>query len=349
MQRYPSRSGPPRPPRTCPSLVRVFVKTGAHHPDSAFSHAHLPTHDELQLFTWRDSTLREILLLARDALPSLAPSPAAPAAASTARYSLRLVYYDPDSSAFKSSDLASIPARDLALAASDLPASSRLDRTLADAKFVPGDFLALAHLGADGPAPPAPASAAHGANGVGVARAGAAAPFGIRGAARGAGPQFAPLHQGGGGAGASAGRPHGGPGAPPGPGARRPSDTWAPAGPRGGAPGGPGAGPRGGYGPRGRAGGPPPMDQGWGSGPRGARTSGGGGGAAGYPPPPQGRFDDRDRPPHQRRRSSRSRSPVRGPPTNGRDRVRERDRPRSRSPPPPARRRRDSDDAAMRD
>ncbi|GAA6009872.1 SAP18 family protein [Rhodotorula paludigena] len=320
MQRYPPRSGPPRPPRTCPSLVRVFVKTGAHHPDSAFSHAHLPTHDELQLFTWRDSTLREILLLARDALPSLAaPSPAAPAAASTARYSLRLVYYDPDSSSYKSSDLATIPARDLALAASDLPASSRLDRTLADAKFVPGDFLALAHLGADGPAPPAPAAAAHGANGVGVARAGAA-PFGIRGAARGAGPQFAPLHQGSGGAG-----PRGG----------------------GGAPGGPGAGPRGGYGPRGGAGagGPPPMDQGWGNGPRGARTSGGGGGGAGYPPPSQGRFDDRDRPPHQRRRSSRSRSPVRGPPANGRDR----DRPRSRSPPPPARRRRDSDDAATRD
>ncbi|BGP37617.1 Histone deacetylase complex subunit sap18 [Rhodotorula kratochvilovae] len=320
----------PRVDRTkvSPSLLRVFVRTGAHHPDAEFTVDRLPVADELQLYTWRDSTLRELLHLLRDASPPLRAHP-------LAKYSLRLVFFDPETSLYKSSDLALISARDLLLPSAAPPAppqgarshlppaahgAQRLDRTLAEAKYIVGDLLDVALLLPDAPAPALGPGAPPGTLGV-------AGPFGIRGAAAGGGR---------GGFGAPGGR-----GGPPGmgmgmgPGARRP-DTWAPAPAharpphvRGGGPphmrGGPGAG-----GPRGGA--APPADQGWG----GARRRSDAGGAGG---PGGGGSDGRDRPPHvpppARRRSSRSRSP--GP------------RRDARSPPPPRRRRDDDDDVPMRD
>ncbi|GAA6023327.1 hypothetical protein JCM10207_006236 [Rhodosporidiobolus poonsookiae] len=254
MHRNPPTRGPKVDrEKTCPSLLRV-----------------------------RDTTLRELLLLLRDASPSLRLS-----SGPTARYSLRLVYYDPDRSRFSSTDLAVVPAQDLHSPPSAGQGQGRLDRTLADAKFVVGDFLDVAFLGAPGTGPLPPAGGPPGAPAHGGAQY--APPPHLRG-----GP---PLPGGG--------PPRGSPAAFAG----RRDDTWAP-------PPGPGAG-RGGFAPRGRGGfggpgggygggRPAPADQGWG---RRRPSEGGerernGGGAR--PPPP-------------RRRDSRSRSPARGHQDRDRD------------------------------
>ncbi|GAA5976870.1 hypothetical protein JCM21900_005685 [Sporobolomyces salmonicolor] len=203
--------GPPRTPKvdrekTCPFLLRIFVRDAVHHPDTAFSTTTLPTQDEHQVYVWRDSTIREILVLLRDASPTLRASP-------LARYSLRLVFWDAQQDRFTSQDLASVSARELvsgpgpAGSRGDRPAAhrasystSRLDKTLAEAKFVIGDYLDVAHLlphhaggppSAPGPGPgPAPADA----------RAGP--PFAVRGTAAaqggfGGGPPLGPSGRGG--------------------------------------------------------------------------------------------------------------------------------------------------------
>ncbi|GAA6054917.1 hypothetical protein JCM3770_004283 [Rhodotorula araucariae] len=332
----------PRMPRVdrnkvSPSLLRVFVRTGQHHPDSDFSVDRLPVADELQLYTWPDSSLREILLLARDALPALRAH-----TAHSARYSLRLVFFDNDALKYNSTDLALVSARDLSL--STTPSSSRVDRTLQEAKYVVGDLVDIAFFPSDHqPAPPPnSASAPPGAPPGSLAVAG---PFGIRGAAAGRGGGAFGYPGRGGGAFGGAGR---GPPVTAHPRARA-GDTWAPAGgavprgPRTGA--GPGPGPAAGT--RGGVGGA--ADHGWGGarrGPpphRGGDGPGAGAGAGASAGASAAGFEGRDRPPHvpsgpppPRRRSSRSRSP--GP------------RPSRRGSPPPRRRRDDDDDdVPMRD
>ncbi|GAA5918249.1 hypothetical protein JCM6882_005129 [Rhodosporidiobolus microsporus] len=320
MNRYgaapPPARGPPRPAKvdrekTCPSLLRVFVKNGAHHLDTDFIVSSLPTADEHQLYTWRDTTLREILLLLRDADAALRPSP-------TSRFSLRLVFWDADNERFRSEELAVIAAKDLLPSSGGGAAASRgnysnprLDRTLADAKFVVGDYLSVAHLGLPAPIPvPAPAAPPVGFGG---------RPLGPRGpgpAGGGSGPQYAqPPHlRGGPGPSMVPGGGRGGFGGGPGlagprgpPQAGRRDDTWAPV--QRGA----GGGGRGGF----NEGGRPAADQGW-----GRRR-------------PSGNEQSEDRPPPPRRRDSRSRSPAR-----------RRSPSYTRSPPP----RRDSrDDVDMRD
>ncbi|GAA5843652.1 hypothetical protein JCM11251_006396 [Rhodosporidiobolus azoricus] len=321
MSRYaappPAARGPLRPPKvdrekTCPSLLRVFVKNGAHHQDTDFGVSTLPTADEHQLYTWRDTTLREILLLLRDVDPSLRSTPAA-------RFSLRLVFWDADKERFRSEELAVIAAKDLTPTSSGAGGGAhagaprgnytnpRLDRTLADAKFVVGDYLSVAHLGTPAAPPvPAPVVAPVGFGG---------RPAGPRGgpAFGASGPQYAPPpHLRGGGpplpTGPAGGRGGfgGAPAGPRGPPAGRRDDTWAPV-QRGGGGGG-----RGGF--NGRS-----ADQGWGK---------------RRPSEPEGAGD---RPPPPRRRDSRSRSPAR-----------RRSPSYTRSPPPPPRR--DSrDDVDMRD
>ncbi|GAA5944578.1 hypothetical protein JCM1841_006129 [Sporobolomyces salmonicolor] len=350
MSRYaplpvPTR-GPPRTPKvdrekTCPFLLRVFVRDAVHHPDTAFSTTTLPTQDEHQVYVWsapssrslsprtaltpgshtrRDSTIREILVLLRDASPTFRASP-------LARYSLRLVFWDAQQDRFTSQDLASVSVRELvsgpgpAGSRGDRPAAhrassstSRLDKTLAEAKFVIGDYLDVAqilpHHAGGPPSAPGPAPAA--------ARAGP--PFAVRGTAAaqggfGGGPPFGPPGRGGLGGG------FGPRGAMPPPRA----DTWArpppvaggppaargaqngPAqwGPRGGGAGAAAAGGRGGAPSR------PPQDQGWGNRRR---------------PSPS---EHEDHPEPRRRRDSRSLSPAVRRPSS---------RSPSRSPPPPRRR-----------
>ncbi|GAA5939148.1 hypothetical protein JCM3775_003194 [Rhodotorula graminis] len=359
--------------RVSPSLLRVFARTGSHHPDSDYTVDRLPTTgDELALFCWPDSTLRELALLALDALP-----PVPQHLHHATRISLRLVYYDPDSTRFRSTDLANFTLREIATPPSSSSTSSaattpaRLDRTLAEAKYVVGDLVDLALLvPAAEPTALAPTAA--------LGPAGAPA-FGIRGAAAAHGPRggagpgahgpapggrgsFAPL--------VGAGGPPHGRGGPGGFGPRAgagPGPGGAGYGPRGGA-GGPGGGAPvhparagmlagGAGGPR-RGGAPGAADHGWGAeggrrrsdgpdgfggGPRGAAGPYGGGGGRG-PGGYDSRDGPRDRPPHVA-----SSSTANGPPPPRRRSSRSRSPGARRASPPPPRRRPVDDDVRMRD
>ncbi|GAA5873518.1 hypothetical protein JCM3774_000037 [Rhodotorula dairenensis] len=335
MHRYARGPPPPRPqaPRpikvdrvkACPSLLRVFVKAGSHHADTDFSTNHLPTRDECQVYTWRDSTVREVLNLVRDADPTLRAT-----TLPLARFSVRIVYWDANADRYTSQEIAVANLRDLLQPPGPVGASRqgpqqgttnpRLDRTLADAKLVVGDFLDIAFIAPEVHAPPAAAAVPRGGP--------STVPPGVR-----TGSQAAPGH--------GANGPVFG---------RRDDSTWGPSAggrpppssagtaraplPRSGPAQWGAASQRGPYGPPGRH--APPQDQGWG--PRRPSHSHPGGHS----------FESRDRPPPPvRRRSSRSPSPVR----NGYDRPPHRRSPspvrRSASPPP--RRRVDDTDDLMRD
>merc|ERR1712138_13252 len=53
--------------KTCPGLLRVFIKLGAHHSPNEFTlRGREPTHDEVQIYTWPDATLRELTTLIKE-------------------------------------------------------------------------------------------------------------------------------------------------------------------------------------------------------------------------------------------------------------------------------------------
>lgn len=153
----------------------------------------------------RDSTIRDVLVLLRDAAPELRANP-------LARYSVKHVFFDGPRDRFISRDVAVVPAKDLLIKAATesasavpgAPSSSRTDprtsKTLAEFDFIAGDFLDVAYLVSHGPplnardgpgapfgaGPPGRGPPPHG-SGAGPARQGPAGPgFAIRGA--GAGP-----------------------------------------------------------------------------------------------------------------------------------------------------------------
>ncbi|KAI9628638.1 hypothetical protein H4Q26_017989 [Puccinia striiformis f. sp. tritici PST-130] len=166
--------------KTCPFLLRVFVKPGTHHdlerdyqiPDR------LPVSDECQLYAWKDTTLRDICLQLLDTNPSIKSN-------LPLKFSIRLVYLDTPRdlstsshnaplARYKSQDLGSIFCRDLARPVSAAPAGSL--KSLQDVRFFVGDFVDIALISSFS-APPSAGISAPSETG----RAG----FGIRGAARG--------------------------------------------------------------------------------------------------------------------------------------------------------------------
>merc|ERR1712046_523319 len=53
--------------KTCPALLRVFIKLGSHHGPREFTlRGKEPTHDEVQIYTWPDATLRELTTLIKE-------------------------------------------------------------------------------------------------------------------------------------------------------------------------------------------------------------------------------------------------------------------------------------------
>lgn len=70
---------PPPPPRprfepvdrekTCPLLLRVFTKVGGHHTDEDFAIRGKEPKDEVQIYTWKDATLRELTDLVKEVAP----------------------------------------------------------------------------------------------------------------------------------------------------------------------------------------------------------------------------------------------------------------------------------------
>lgn len=73
-----SRAPPPPPPRrfepvdrekTCPLLLRVFTKIGGHHNQEDFAVRGKEPKDEVQIYTWKDATLRELTDLVKEIAP----------------------------------------------------------------------------------------------------------------------------------------------------------------------------------------------------------------------------------------------------------------------------------------
>lgn len=161
--------------KTCPFLLRVFVKPGVHHDlDREFqSPDRLPLCDESQLYAWKDTTLRDICLQLLDSNPTIKSN-------LPFKFSLKLIFletprdlssgsHDAPPARYKSQDLGSILCRDLARPISAAPNSSL--KSLQDVRFVVGDFVDVALISSTSVGLAAPDSGRQS--------------FGIRGAARG--------------------------------------------------------------------------------------------------------------------------------------------------------------------
>ncbi|THF94263.1 hypothetical protein TEA_011489 [Camellia sinensis var. sinensis] len=55
--------------RICPLLLRVFTKIGGHHSDADFAVRGKEPKDEVQIYTWKDATLRELTDLVKEVAP----------------------------------------------------------------------------------------------------------------------------------------------------------------------------------------------------------------------------------------------------------------------------------------
>ncbi|KAG8865378.1 hypothetical protein FRB96_000268 [Tulasnella sp. 330] len=151
--------------KTCPFLLRTFVKVNGYHPISLFENQKLPVTDEHQIYTWQDATLRELVTYLRSLPPSsLTLSLRHPAA----RYSFRVVFADATSyGRMTTKDLGSVHAKDiihLSQLSSSLEEGSTMDvdndkpstvhdiggssndhsRNLEELRVQPGDYLLVA-------------------------------------------------------------------------------------------------------------------------------------------------------------------------------------------------------------
>ncbi|KAN0047928.1 hypothetical protein ACTA71_002317 [Dictyostelium dimigraforme] len=52
--------------KICPFLLRIFIKEGSFHNPSEFSSRNVPEKDEIQIYTWRNATLKEITTLIKE-------------------------------------------------------------------------------------------------------------------------------------------------------------------------------------------------------------------------------------------------------------------------------------------
>lgn len=113
--------------KSVPLLLRVFIKNGSHHTAEDFQ-GHEPTKDEIQIYTWKDASLRE--------LTELVKGVKAAARARDARLSFSFVY--PDTSGknvVRYVGTVSINKR-----------TTEDKRTLQSLRFETGDFLDVAIL-----------------------------------------------------------------------------------------------------------------------------------------------------------------------------------------------------------
>ncbi|KAK2716925.1 histone deacetylase complex subunit SAP18-like [Artemia franciscana] len=52
--------------KMCPFLLRVFCSTGSHNSLDDYRGSNVPLHNEYQMYTWNDATLKEITTLIQD-------------------------------------------------------------------------------------------------------------------------------------------------------------------------------------------------------------------------------------------------------------------------------------------
>ncbi|KAF0436898.1 Sin3 associated polypeptide p18-domain-containing protein [Gigaspora rosea] len=109
---------------TVPFLLRMFWQQGAHHRPEDYTPDHLPTENEIQLYTWKDATLKEIANLIKEVNFE--------STRSNARISFKLVYIDNLRGKYAFKDLGTVY---------NMTSTSDDDINLDDARFVIGDFL----------------------------------------------------------------------------------------------------------------------------------------------------------------------------------------------------------------
>ncbi|EGG04737.1 uncharacterized protein MELLADRAFT_64533 [Melampsora larici-populina 98AG31] len=134
--------------KTCPFLLRVFVKPGSHHdidrdfqlPDK------LPIPNESQLYAWKDTTLRDICLQLLETNPTIKLS-------TNPKFSIRLIFLDTpreinstNFARYKSQELGIIFSRDLSRDQSSGSIPGPSTRTLQEVQFMVGDYLDIALL-----------------------------------------------------------------------------------------------------------------------------------------------------------------------------------------------------------
>jgi histone deacetylase complex subunit SAP18 len=82
--------------KTCPMLLRVFCNMGRHHRLDEFNRNSVPS-NELQIYTWLDCTLRELMTLIREVNPDTR--------AKGTMFQFSTVYPDPRRGGFRMKDL----------------------------------------------------------------------------------------------------------------------------------------------------------------------------------------------------------------------------------------------------
>lgn len=111
--------------KTCPFLIRISYKNGNHHRLEEFDNGRFPSDGEMQIYTWRDASLREIVNLLIEANPSFFGTYGS-------SISLKSIYLDAIRSRYASRDLGIVYVSQ----------SSAIDTTtLEDCRFVIGDYL----------------------------------------------------------------------------------------------------------------------------------------------------------------------------------------------------------------
>ncbi|KAK9474024.1 Sin3 associated polypeptide p18-domain-containing protein [Dipodascopsis tothii] len=112
-----------------PFMLRMFFRQGGFHPLQSFLPDRLPLDESLQIYTWKDCTLRELHELLVTGLP----------AAVTARCSFRIVYMDKyRAGEFVCKDIGDYTPE----GHPDFrPGAHTTSKSLEDARFVIGDFI----------------------------------------------------------------------------------------------------------------------------------------------------------------------------------------------------------------
>ncbi|CAM8876870.1 unnamed protein product [Rhodiola kirilowii] len=125
------RSEPIDREKTCPLLLRVFTKVGGHHTTEDFAARGKEPKDEVQIYTWKDATLRELTDLVKEVAPA--------ARRRDAKLSFAFVYPD---------KRGRFVVREVGQTLSYGNGKRMLDdgNTLADLNFMIGDYLDVAIL-----------------------------------------------------------------------------------------------------------------------------------------------------------------------------------------------------------
>ncbi|CAG8651887.1 3206_t:CDS:2 [Funneliformis caledonium] len=110
--------------KTVPFLLRMFYRI------DDFTPEHLPTEDEVQIYTWKDATLKEISNLIKEVVQD--------ANRPNARLSFKLVYIDNLRGKYAFKELGTIHN----VTSSTTPEQEGIN--LDDARFVIGDFIDVA-------------------------------------------------------------------------------------------------------------------------------------------------------------------------------------------------------------